>query len=417
MTTLSTSTVRRVLRDRAAGLCLATTVVSGFGSSALWLASGVWVKDITGSDGLAALCVFALWAPTLAGPALGALADRVRRRPLMITTDLFLAALLLPLTAVDSPARLWLLFAVLFLYGAADAVHDAAESALVGAAVDPELLGAFNGLRMTAREGMKLLAPLAGAGLYTVYGGPAVALLDAATFVLAAGLCALLRVRERHPARAAHPEDAVEAEAGIALGLRHVWGHPALRPLVMAAGTTMVLAALNGATVYAVVDRLGRAPAYAGVLYAAQGVGSVVIGVAAGPLLARLGGHRFAAAGIALTAVAVAARTVPSAPVALAAGAVAGLGLPCALIAVFTAVQRETPEALLGRASAAANTLVFAPNVLGLALGAALVETADLWLLLPLYALPLFATAALLAQCPDRASRTAARSPSDANPA
>ncbi|MYQ49300.1 MFS transporter, partial [Streptomyces sp. SID4985] len=106
-----------------------------------------------------------------------------------------------------------------------------------------------------------------------------------------------------------------------------------------------------------------------------------------------------------------------SAPVALAAGAVAGLGLPCALIAVFTAVQRETPEDLLGRASAAANTLVFTPNVLGLALGAALVETADLRLLLPLYALPLFATAALLAQCPDRASCTAARSPSDANPA
>ncbi|MYQ47520.1 MFS transporter, partial [Streptomyces sp. SID4985] len=312
MTTFSTSTVRRVLRDRAAGLCLATTVVSGFGSSALWLASGVWVKDITGSDGLAALCVFALWAPTLAGPALGALADRLRRRPLMITTNLFLAALLLPLTTVDSPARLWLLFAVLFLYGAADALQDAAESALVGAAVDPELLGAFNGLRMTAREGMKLLAPLAGAGLYTVYGGPAVALLDAATFVLAAGLCALLRVREghpAHPARASHPEAA--AGAGIALGVRHVWGHPALRPLVMAAGTTMVLAALNGATVYAVVDRLGRAPAYAGVLYASQGVGSVVIGVAAGPLLARLGGHRFAAAGIALTAVAVAARAVP----------------------------------------------------------------------------------------------------------
>ncbi|MEW2132393.1 MFS transporter [Streptomyces sp. NPDC005435] len=407
MTTFST--VRRVLRDRAAGLCLAATVVSGFGSSALWLASGVWVKDITGSDGLAALCVFALWAPTLAGPALGTLADRVRRRPLMITMNLALAALLLPLTTVGSPTRLWLLFAVLFLYGAADAVHDAAESALVGAAVDPALLGAFNGLRMTAREGVKLLAPLVGAGLYTVYGGPAVALLDAATFVLAAALCALLRVREERPARHERPN--------LTQGVRHIWAHPTLRPLLMAAGTTMLLAALNGATVYAVVDRLGRSPAYAGVLYAAQGAGSVVIGVAAGPLLARFGGRRFAAAGIALTAVAVAARAVPYAPVALVAGAVTGIGLPCALIAAFTAVQRETPEELLGRASAAASTLVFAPNVLGLAAGAALVGIAGPALLLPLYALPLLLTAALLAQCPDSASRTAARSSSDANPA
>ncbi|MGW4985669.1 hypothetical protein, partial [Streptomyces mirabilis] len=31
---------------------------SGLGSSAMWLVSGIWVKDLTGSNGLAALCVF-----------------------------------------------------------------------------------------------------------------------------------------------------------------------------------------------------------------------------------------------------------------------------------------------------------------------------------------------------------------------
>lgn len=74
-------TVFRVLRDRDAGLYLGAVVVSGFGTSSLWLASGVWVKDMTGSDALAALCMLAMWAPSLAGPALGTLADRVRRRP------------------------------------------------------------------------------------------------------------------------------------------------------------------------------------------------------------------------------------------------------------------------------------------------------------------------------------------------
>ena len=109
-----------------------------------------------------------------------------------------LAALLLTLLTVDSPTALWLLFAVLFVYGATGVVHDAAESALVAAAVPAALLGDFNGLRMTATEGMKLLAPLPGAGLYAAYGGGRVALLDAVTFVLAAGLCsARLRVHER----------------------------------------------------------------------------------------------------------------------------------------------------------------------------------------------------------------------------
>ncbi len=41
-------------------------------------------------------------------------------------------------------------------------------------------------------------------------------------------------------------------------------------------------------------------------------------------------------------------------------------GLPV-LIAALTAVQRETPDALLGRAVATAHTLVYTPNVLGLA--------------------------------------------------
>ncbi|AYN41961.1 MFS transporter [Streptomyces dangxiongensis] len=405
-------TVVRVLRDRTAGLYLAGAVVSAFGTSSLWLASGVWVKDLTGSDGLAALCPLALWAPTLAGPALGTLADRTRRRPLLVGLELGLAGLLLVLFAVDSPGRVWLLFAVLFLYGAADAVHDAAESALVTAAVGPDLRGDLNGLRMTVTEGMKLVAPLTGAALYAARGGPAVACLDAVTFVLAAGLCALLRVREQPPVRSGDGWRTRTAE-----GVRQLWGQPELRTLVLAGGTTMLLTSLGSATVYAVVGRLGHSPAYTGVLYAAQGAGSVVAGLLAGPALRRFGEHRCAAAGIALTGASAIARAVPSDSVVLVSGAAAGLGLPCVLVAVLTAVQRRTPGPLLGRVTATAGTLVLAPNVLGLALGAGLVELAGPGLLLPLYGVALLLTAIRTAQRAASASRTASRSPSDANPA
>ncbi|MEU0334475.1 MFS transporter [Streptomyces sp. NPDC006193] len=408
----TSSTLLRVLRDRTAGPYLAAVAVSAFGTSSLWLASGVWVKDLTGSDGLAALCALALWAPTPAGPLLGTLADRFRRRPLLIALDLGLAGLLLTLFAVGSPGDLWLLFAVLFVYGAAGAVHDAAESALVGAAVAPDLLGDVNGLRTAVTEGMKLVAPLTGAGLYAVRGGPAVACLDALTFALAAGLCALLRVREERPAPAGEGR-----WKRTAAGVRHLWGHPVLRPLVAAGGATMLLTALAGSTVYAVVDRLGHSPGYAGVLYAVQGAGSVAAGLVAGPAARRLGGRRFAAAGIALTGAATVARAVPSDAVALVSSAASGLGLPCVLVAAFTAVQRETPGPLLGRATAAAGTLVSGPTVAGLGLGAGLVELAGPAPLLPLYGLALLLTAAWLAQRPDSADRTAARSPSDAGPA
>ncbi|MEU9340906.1 MFS transporter [Streptomyces sp. NPDC048278] len=410
MTTTSSRAVTRLLRDRNAALYLTGVVVSGFGTSALWLVSGVWVKDLTGSDGLAALCTAALWAPTLAGPVLGTLADRVRRKPLLICVNLGLAGLLLSLLTVGSPASVRLLFAVLLVYGAAGVVEDAANSALVAAAVDPALLGDFNGLRTTAREGMKLVAPLTGAALYTAYGGPGVALLDALTFVLAAGVCALLRVREERPEPAAGNWRRQTVE-----GVRLLWAHPVLRPLVRAGGATMCLASLGSSMNYAVVAALGHSPAYTGVMYAVQGVGSVGVGLVAGPALRRLGERRFAAYGIALTGVAVAGRAVPCDMALLACSLAGGIGLPCVLIAAHTAVQREIPAAALGRATATADTLMFAPNVVGLAAGAALVELVDQRLLLPVFGGALLLTAGSLAQ--RNASRTAARSPSDANPA
>ncbi|MFG3660689.1 MFS transporter [Streptomyces sp. NPDC047706] len=397
---------RRPPADRDAALCLGGVVVSGVGTSALWLASGVWVKELTGSDGLAALSLLALWAPVLAGPVLGTLADRVRRKPLLIAASLLMAAILPTLLLVDSPADVWLLFAVLFVHGTAGVVQDAAESALVASALDPARLGGFNGLRTTLNEGVKLIAPLAGAGIYAAYGGAGVALLDAATFALAAVLYAALRVRESPPAKG--------RRAPMSEGVRQLWAHPRLRPLVLAGGTAMLLAGLNGALLYAVVEGLGRPPAYAGVLAALQGLGSVAAGLASGPALRRLGERRFAAAGIALTGVAVALRAVPHEPAAWAGSVAIGAGLPCVLIAALTAVQQQTPGALLGRTAASASTLLFAPNVLGLAAGAVLVELLPHRPLLVLLGLALLLTPL---QLPLSACRTAARSPSDANPA
>ncbi|MPY64844.1 MFS transporter [Streptomyces spongiae] len=366
-------TLVRVLRDRNAALYLTGVVISGFGTSALWLASGIWVKDLTGSNGLAALSMLAMWAPTLFGPFLGTLADRTRQGPLLIGTNLALAALLLTLLAVDSAEGLWLLLAVLLVYGAADVVHDAAEAALVARAVDPALLGDFNGLRMTANEGMKLVAPSVGAGIYVAYGGASVALLDAVTFVLAAALYACLRVHEPAPGPPTTGWRTRTAE-----GVRFLWSHGSLRPLVLAGGATMLLSGVSGATVYAVVDGLGHSPAYAGVLYVAQGVGSVVVGLVSGPLMRRLGERRFAECGIALTAVAVVLRGVPSDAVALVAGAGVGAGLPCVLVVALTVVQRETPGVLVGRVVGTAHTLLFAPTAVGLAVGAVLVELVPL---------------------------------------
>ncbi|MDV9190491.1 MFS transporter [Streptomyces sp. SR27] len=373
---------------------LTGVVVSGFGTTAMWLVSGIWVKSLKGSDSLAALAAFALWAPVLIGPLLGTLADRVRRRPLLVVLDLAMAALLPLLLWVESADRVWLLFAMLVLYGAQGAVHDAAEQALVATVLDEGRLGAFNGLRMTANESTKLIAPLVAAGLFARYGGGPVALLDAAGFALAAGVFALMRVKEPRPARSASPNWWRETGEGVRL-LR---ASPVLRPLVATGGFTMLLAGVNGAAIYAVVDRgLGHSPAYAGVLYAVQGAGSVLAGLVTGPLLRRMPERTLAAVGLALFALAVGVRALPHGPTALAASAVIGLGLPWVLVAVTTAVQKAAPPEALGRVAATANTLILAPNALAIALGAGLIALVDVRVLLPLLALAGLAWAAVLA--------------------
>ncbi|MFE9040819.1 MFS transporter [Streptomyces sp. NPDC007818] len=388
---------------------LTGVVVSGFGTTAMWLVSGIWVKSLTGSDGLAALTSFALWAPALLGPLLGTLADRVRRRPLLIALDLAMAAVLPVLLWVTSADRVWLLFAVLVLYGAQGAVHDAAEQALLATGSAKERLGSVNGWRMTANESVKLIAPLAAAGLFARYGGGPVALLDAASFALAAGAFAAMRTGEERPAPTARERGAWRRET--AEGVRLLAASPVLRPLVATGAFTMLLAGVNGAAVYAVVDGLGRPPAYAGVLYAVQGAGSVLAGLTSGPLLRRMPERLLAAAALALFAAAAGLRALPFEAAALAASAGIGLGLPWVLVAAMTAVQREAPAEAVGRIAATANTVLFVPNAVALALGAALVTAVDVRLLLPALTVAGLAWAGVTAPGPRSRARAAARTP------
>ncbi|MEU9828379.1 MFS transporter [Micromonospora chersina] len=361
-----------VLGNRDAARYLTGVLVSGFGTAAMLLVAGIWVKDLTGSSSLAGLLTLGIWGPTLVAPLIGVLADRFRRRPLLIWLHLAMAALLPVLLLVDTAARVWLIFAVMVAYGVSFVLIDSAEAALVPAVVPDELLGDFNGLRMTVNEGMKLVAPLAGAGLFAAYGGHPVVLLDAATFALAALLLTLIRVREAPPPP---PEPWTRQ---LAEGLGHLRRHAPLQHLVACTGAAMLLIGINGALAYAVVDDgLHRPPEFNGVLGTVQGVGSLAGGLAAGALLRRLGDRRVTAVAAALLAAGLALRAVPGV-VPVAAGTLAvGVGAPLVLITVWTAVQRETPNLLVGRVSATVNTLTFGPGTLAVLAGAGLLELVD----------------------------------------
>ena len=87
--------MRRLLAVRDARVYLTGQVFSLFGDTALWLARGIWVKTLTGSNAAAGLVFFVANVPVLLTPLTGLLVDRVRRRPLLIAVNALTGAAVL----------------------------------------------------------------------------------------------------------------------------------------------------------------------------------------------------------------------------------------------------------------------------------------------------------------------------------
>ncbi len=193
--------MRALLSNRSASLYLVGQVFSIFGDMMLFLAMGLWVKTLTGSSAKAGLTFFFLGASTLLAPLAGLLVDRVRRRPLLVWTNLVLAVAITPLLLVHSAGGVWLIWAVMVVYGAGGLVISAGQSALLSVMLPDELLGEANSALTMIRNGLRLVTPLAGAGLFAFAGARAVVVVDVATFLIAAVLMSLLTVRESRPRR------------------------------------------------------------------------------------------------------------------------------------------------------------------------------------------------------------------------
>lgn len=354
---------------RNAVLFVAISLLSGFGGGAMALVASVWILDLTGSASIAALAGLCVYAPQLAGPWLGGLADRVPRRALVVVVNLILAAVLLSLLAVRTAAQAWLVFAVSLAYGVGYVLLDAGETALLPAALPAARLGDVNGWRSSAQEGTKLVAPLAGAGLYAWHGGHAVAVLSAAMPVLVAALYGALRLTR--PAL----DPAPVRERRLRTGLAVLRARRVLRVTVALAAVSIAMSGFQTAPSYALVTTdLGLPATFLGVLTSAQGAGSIMGGLIVGRLLAWRDPIAVGVAGTVLFGAGCLVRCLPWWPATVAAGVIAGVGLPWTLVAAVTAVQTYAPAALLGRVAGLANTVMFAPIALAIPLGSAAVH-------------------------------------------
>jgi MFS family permease len=370
--------MRRVLARRDMRLYVAAQTLSMFGDTALWLALAVWAKTLTGSSAAAGMVIFGITAPGLFAPLSGLLADRVRRRPLLIVTNLATAVAVLPLLLVHDRGDVWIIYAVTVAYGFSFTVLGAGLSGLLATMLPEDELAEANGVMQTAREGLRLFAPLVGAGLFSAAGGGAVALLDVATFVIAAALLALMRVVEPAPA----PRTG-RLLAGITDGARHLRATIPLRQLTLASGVALLVIGFSETLTFEVAGTgLGREPSFVGVLIAVQGVGAVIGAASAAGLVRRFGEGYLAGAGMLVFSLGVTLLMSGALPVVLAGKVLFGAGIPWIIVGLFTLLQRLTPGPLQGRTYSAIDVLCNTPQTVSIALGALLVAFVDYRLLL-----------------------------------
>jgi MFS family permease len=270
---------------------------------------------------------------------------------------------------VHSASQVWIIYLTMFLYAFAGNFIASAQSAFLTTLLPAEQLGDANGFLRTVREGLRLVAPLVGAGLFVIVGGHWIAAIDSATFVIAGFSVLALHVREERPVRSPQrflPE--------ISAGFRHVARTPILRRMAISTAVALSVVGFLETAIFAITsEELHRSPSFIGVLMAAQGVGALIGGPLSAPAMRRTGERWLC--GIGLIGLVIGSLLLEGGSLifVLLGGVVIGMALPPLLVGAYTLLQLRTPAELQGRAFSAFDLIASLPQTMSIALGAILI--------------------------------------------
>ncbi|HET7174069.1 MAG TPA: MFS transporter [Nocardioidaceae bacterium] len=361
--------MRAAFTSRGFPRLFAGLFASMIGDSLMLIVLGIWVKELTGSNGAAGLVFFFMALPSLFSPLAGMFVDRVKRRTMLVWGNLATAAGLVPLLFVHDRGQVWVIYCVAVWYGISWTVLPAALNGLLKELLAEQVLVEANASLSTSKEGLRLFGPLLGAGLYTWLGGGTVALIDMASFAFAALAVATLALRERTPER---EEEHWRAE--FVAGIRHIRHDRVLLQCLLAVAGALLVVGFMESAVFAAVAAYGQPASFVGVVVSVQGLGAVAGGLCSSYLIKRIGEISAIAGSLLIFAVglAVAAGT-PVLGGFFAGTIILGFALPVFIVALTTLLQTRTPHRLMGRVSAATDTLLGTPQAGSIALGALLV--------------------------------------------
>ena len=339
----------RLLRHNTAFRSLwSSRVISFTGDSLSLVALMLHVAGSTGQAlAVSLLLLVGDFAPALLGPLTGALSDRFDLQRVMVLCEVMQGALLL-LIALTLPP-LPVLLALVGVRAVAGQVFQPASRTAVPALVPGRDLETANSTLGFGTNAAEALGPLVAAALLPFVGIRGVLLIDAASFLLSAGVLVFLPKLPPVATEGGGPPVSLLQQARLGLG--YIVSAPAVR--VIALGFCTVVA-FNGVDDVALVvlakDTFRAGDPAVGLLLGAVGVG-LVCGYG---LLARYGaraampvllvlGFAVSSVGNLLTGLAWAVSA------ALAMQTVRGLGIAAMDVATNTLLQRVVPPGMLGR--------------------------------------------------------------------
>lgn len=306
------------------------------------------------------------------GLPVGAWVDRMRRRPILMSTDLvrFFVLASIPVAQAFGVLSMPLLLVVALTVGTAQVFNDVADRTYLPVLLSKAGLGDGNAKLELVRSGGGLIGPSIGGALVQLVGAPLTMIATAASALTS--VLALSRIRAREPEPAVVERRDLRAE--VREGLAFVWRDRIMR---MSVGSMIVhnlcISAVLGLSVLFLADIVGLEPGLIGVLLMSSAVGGVLGGAIGAALFRRYGTARVTWLATTLTSPfgLLLPLTQPDWRASFFAITSIGLSLGTILFNVGQVTYRQTvtPPHLLGRVNASVTFLTWGVMPLGALLG------------------------------------------------
>lgn len=181
------------LRQRNFAFLWFGQVISLIGDWVLFVALPFYVYTLTGSALATGIMFIVQTIPRIFfGSVAGVFVDRWNRKRTMFIAELSQALALVPLFLVHSQQWIWIVYIFAFVESIISQFFIPAKSAIIPNLVDEEHLLAANSLNSMSQELTRLVGPFLGGILLGLLGINSVIVVDAASFLISAGMIALI---------------------------------------------------------------------------------------------------------------------------------------------------------------------------------------------------------------------------------